>query len=76
MLEYKIFETHAHYDDEWYDEDRKELLSRLLDTDISFITNIGADIETSKNSVKLSDEFERVLAAGGGHPDNIGCMKA
>ena len=76
MSEYKIFETHAHYDDEWYDEDRKELLSRLLDTDISFITNIGADIETSKNSVKLSDEFERVLAAVGVHPDNIGCMEA
>ena len=76
MLKYKIFETHAHYDDEWYDEDRKELLSRLLDTDISFITNIGADIETSKNSVKLSDEFERVLAAVGVHPDNIGCMEA
>ena len=76
MLEYKIFETHAHYDDEWYDDDRRELLSRLLDTDISFITNIGADIETSKNSVKLSDEFERVLAAVGVHPDNIGCMEA
>ncbi len=76
MSKYKIFETHAHYDDEWYDEDRKELLSRLLDTDISFITNIGADIETSKNSVKLADEFERVLAAVGVHPDNIGCMEA
>ena len=76
MLEYKIFETHAHYDDEWYDDDRRELLSRLLDTDISFITNIGADIETSKNSVKLSDECERVLAAVGVHPDNIGCMEA
>ena len=75
MLEYKIFETHAHYDDEWYDEDREELISRLLDTDISFITNIGADIETSKNSVKLSDEFERVMAAVGVHPDNIGCME-
>ena len=76
MSEYKIFETHAHYDDEWYDEDRKELLSRLLDTDISFITNIGADIETSKNSVKLADEFERVLAVVGVHPDSISCMEA
>ena len=75
MSEYKIFETHAHYDDEWYDDDRRELLGRLLDTDISFITNIGADIETSKNSVKLSDEFERVMAAVGVHPDNIGCME-
>ena len=76
MLEYKIFETHAQYDDEWYDDDRRELLSRLLDTEISFITNIGADIETSKNSVKLADEFERVLAVVGVHPDNIDCMEA
>ena len=74
-MEYKIFETHAHYDDEWYDEDRKELISRLLSTDISFITNIGADLITSKNSVELSEEFERVLAVVGVHPDVIKCLE-
>ena len=73
-MEYKIFETHAHYDDGWYDEDREELLNRLLNTDISFITNIGADINTSKNSVKLADKFERVFAAIGVHPDEIDCL--
>ncbi len=74
-MEYKIFETHAHYDDEWYDEDRRELISRLLSTDISFITNIGADLITSKNSVELSEEFERVLAVVGVHPDVIKCLE-
>lgn len=73
-MEYKIFETHAHYDDEWYDEDREELIGRLLETDISFITNIGADIETSKKSVKLAEEFEKVLAVVGVHPDVISCL--
>lgn len=70
----KIFETHAHYDDEWYDEDREELIVRLLETDISFITNIGADIETSKKSVKLAEKFEKVLAVVGVHPDVISCL--
>jgi len=74
-LKYKIFETHAHYDDEWYDEDRKELINRLLSTDISFITNIGADLITSKKSVELSEEFERVLAVVGVHPDVIKCLE-
>ena len=74
-MKHKIFETHAHYDDEWYDEDRTELISRLLATDISFITNIGADIETSKNSVRLAEEFERVLAVVGVHPDVISCLE-
>ena len=73
-MEYKIFETHAHYDDEWYDEDREELISKLLDTDISFITNIGADLQTSKDSVKLADIFKRVLAVVGVHPDGIDCL--
>ena len=74
-MKYKIFETHAHYDDEWYDEDRKELINRLLSTDISFITNIGADLITSKKSVELSEEFERVLAVVGVHPDVIKCLE-
>ncbi|MGP1434243.1 MAG: TatD family hydrolase [Catonella sp.] len=74
-MKHKIFETHAHYDDEWYNEDRSELISRLLNTDISFITNIGADIETSKNSVRLAEEFDRVLAVVGVHPDVISCLE-
>ena len=51
---YRIFETHAHYDDESFDEDRDELLTRLLAEDIAVIVNIGADIKTSENSVKLA----------------------
>lgn len=74
-LEYKIFETHAHYDDECYDADRRELIEKLLATDISFITNIGADIETSRKSIKLAEEFERVLAVVGVHPDDIDCLE-
>ena len=74
-LEYKIFETHAHYDDECYDADRRELIGKLLATDISFITNIGADIETSRKSIKLAEEFERVLAVVGVHPDDIDCLE-
>lgn len=73
-LEYKIFETHAHYDDECYDADRRELIGKLLATDISFITNIGADIETSKKSVKLAEEFERVFAVVGVHPDEVASL--
>ena len=73
-LEYKIFETHAHYDDGWYDDDRQELIGMLLDTDISFITNIGADIATSKKSVKLAEEFERVFAVVGVHPDEVASL--
>lgn len=40
----KIFETHAHYDDERFDEDRDELISSMLsDTgELDYIVNVGA----------------------------------
>ena len=73
-LKYKIFETHAHYDDEWFDEDRDELIPKLLSEEIAFITNIGADIKTSRNSVRLAERYEKVFAAVGVHPDEINCL--
>ena len=41
----RIFDTHAHYDDEAFDVDRDELLNKLLSTDIDTIVNVGASIE-------------------------------
>lgn len=70
----KIFDTHAHYDDESFDSDREELLKRLLSEDIAAITNIGADIETSKKAVELSKLFDKLYAAVGVHPDLISCF--
>lgn len=37
----RIFDTHAHYDDEAFDVDRDELLNKLLSTDIDTIVNVG-----------------------------------
>lgn len=71
---YRIFETHAHYDDESFDEDRDELLARLLAEDIAVIVNIGADIKTSENSVKLAKKYEEIYAAVGVHPDETECL--
>ena len=44
-----IFETHAHYDDEAFDEDRDQLLTSLKDNGIEAVVNIGASIQTTKN---------------------------
>ena len=37
-----IFETHAHYDDEKFDEDRAELLSSMQENGIGRIINVSA----------------------------------
>lgn len=66
-----IFETHAHYDDEQFDEDREELLGSLPANGIELIVNIGASIETSKKTLELTKKYSHVYGAIGVHPNEV-----
>lgn len=67
-----IFETHAHYDDEAFNEDRDELLLNMKENGIGTIVNIGADIESCKTTLELSRKYSFVYAALGVHPSSTG----
>lgn len=66
-----IFETHAHYDDEQFNNDRDLLIQSLLSGKICTILNVGASIEGTKASVELAEQYEQVYAAAGVHPSEI-----
>jgi TatD DNase family protein len=63
-----IFETHAHLDDERYNEDRSEFILGLKAKDIELIVNVGADIQTSKNTIELANKYDFIYGAIGVHP--------
>ena len=63
-----IFDTHAHYDDESFDEDRLTLVDNLLKSSVSEIINVGTKLDTSKKSIELSKKFDNVYASVGIHP--------
>ncbi len=63
-----IFETHAHYDDEQYEEDRDRLLGSMQENGISRIVNAGASIETTEKGIRLAEKYPFVYAAAGVHP--------
>lgn len=65
-----IFDTHAHYDDEKFDDDRANVLNGLCDDGVDTVVNVGASIQGCFESVKLSHEYEFIYAAVGVHPDN------
>lgn len=69
-----IFDTHAHYDDQRFDEDRDEVLSGLKDRGVMKLVNVGADIQTTKNSIALADRYPFIYAAAGVHPSDIDQM--
>ena len=43
----KIFDSHAHYDDEQFDQDRDELLSAMPKNNVNYILNAGCDYASS-----------------------------
>lgn len=63
-----IFESHAHYDDEDFNEDREELLSSMQENGIGYIVNVGASIRTSEATLKLTEQYSFVYGALGVHP--------
>lgn len=63
-----IIDTHAHYDDDAFNEDRESLLLSLTENNIEFVVNVGASIASTLNSIKLSKEYPFVYATAGVHP--------
>ena len=62
-----IFETHAHYDDEKFDEDRAELLSSMQENGIGRIINVSANLESLENTRKLMEAYPFIYGAFGLH---------
>lgn len=67
-----IFETHAHYDDEAFDEDRDALLSSMCENGIEYIVNVGANLKSTETSIKLAQKYPFIYAAAGVHPSDTG----
>ena len=69
-----FFDTHTHLDDEKFDTDRDELIASFKDEGLTLAVNIGANIETSKNSIKLAEKYDFIYASVGVHPNDVGDM--
>ena len=62
------FDTHAHYDDAQFDEDRDFILSKMPDNGINLIVNPGSNLMSSEASVELAQRYSFIWAAAGIHP--------
>lgn len=63
-----IFDSHAHYDDDKFNDDRDEILTSMLADKVNTIINCGIDITNSKECINLSKKYERIYCALGVHP--------
>ena len=71
----KIFDTHAHYDDDAFDGDRETLIDSFKENGIYAVTNIGADLKSSQNTLGLIKKYDFFYGAVGVHPSDVDCLE-
>ena len=62
------FDTHAHYDDQRFDPDRGEILSRMAGAGVELIVDPASDIASAKTAQSIAREYGFVYFAAGVHP--------
>lgn len=68
--EYKIFDSHAHYDDEEFDDDRKEVIEELKNNGVIGIMNCSSSYESIAKTCELINTWDFIYGAVGIHPEN------
>lgn len=69
-----IFDTHAHYDDEQFDDDREVLFQSMIKEGVCTIVNSGASLASCQKSIELTEQYPFVYATLGVHPDEVGTL--
>lgn len=69
-----IFDTHSHYDDKVFDEDRDALLRSLRTNGVERVVNVGADMVSSRTALALAEQYDFVYCALGVHPSETGSL--
>ena len=65
-----IYETHTHFDDKAFDEDREEAIKAAMAAGVGRFINVGASMEGCARSVELAHKYPEFLAAVGVHPED------
>ncbi len=71
MNYFNIFDSHAHYDDKWFDDDRHELLGNITNKGVCGIVNNSVDLKTAEIAIGYAEKYDFMYAAVGFHPENL-----
>src|SRR6266850_6764452 len=66
-----FYDTHAHLDYPDFAHELAEVIERAEAAGIAKIISIGTDLESSRNAIKLAEQFRNVFAVVGWHPSNV-----
>ena len=67
----KLFDSHAHYDDEKFDEDRDDVIQSIHNSDVDKFISAGYSLESSKDAIQLANKYEFIYTTVGISPNDV-----
>ena len=67
----KLFDTHAHYNDEKFDEDREEIIKSVYEYGVKNLVNAGYSLESSKKALEIAKSYDWMYVICGISPNDI-----
>jgi len=65
-----LFDTHAHYYDKKFENERDGILSSMKENGVGYILNAGCDVKTTEESISLAEKYDFIYASAGVHPNH------
>ena len=66
-----LFDSHAHYDDEKFDNDRVEVIKSIYDSGVEKFVSAGYSLESSKKGIEIANAYEYIYTTCGISPNDI-----
>lgn len=67
----EFFDSHAHLDDEKFNEDREELINKIENSGVTKFISAGYSLAGSEMALKLAEKYEFIYATSGISPNDI-----
>lgn len=70
-MKIEYFDSHAHYDDDKFDEDREKIIKDIYNEGVTKIISAGYSLNSSKSAINLANKYEFIYATCGISPNDI-----
>lgn len=67
----ELFDSHAHYNDEKFDNDREELIDKIYESGVTRLINAGYSLESSKIAFEIAKQYDWIFTISGISPNDI-----
>lgn len=67
----QLFDSHAHYNDEKFDDDRYELIEEIYNSGVTRLINAGYSLESSKYALEIAKKYDWMYTISGISPNDI-----